>query len=254
MTHRTDTDPAPTFAHRVGAALRPLRLDVPLGRLYDQLPGWRELRSPAVYLRTTRLWRTLYREGFTMIPCRRGRSLHRLARTCERDGVPGALVDCGTFNGGSATMMSTGAPTREVWGFDSFEGLPPAGQRDPSRADEWEGELKASEAKVREAFARFAHPERLRVVKGWFQDTFPETVDQIDRIALLHADGDWYDSVRLTLETFYPKVSPGGFVVIDDYRDWEGAKTATDEFRADNGIDAPLVETDISAAYWRKPR
>jgi O-methyltransferase len=49
-------------------------------------------------------------------------------------------------------------------------------------------------------------------------------------------------------------VSPGGFVVIDDYNDWEGAKAATDEFRAANGIDAPLVEIDISAAYWQKPR
>jgi O-methyltransferase len=254
MGHETDSGPPPTFAHRVGAALRPLGLDGPLGRLYDRLPGLQELRSPRVYLRSARLWKHLYREDFTMISSRRGRSLHRLARTCERDGIPGVIVDCGTFNGGSATMMSTGAPTREVWGFDSFEGLPTPGEHDPERAVSWEGELKASEAKVREAFARFANPERLHVVKGWFEDTFPQAVDKIDRVALLHADGDWYDSVLLTLETFYPKVSPGGFVVIDDYRDWEGAKTAADEFRAANGIDAPLVEADISAAYWQKPR
>ena len=124
-------------------------------------------------------------------------------------------------------MMSSGAPTREVWGFDSFEGLPPAGEHDPERAAEWEGTLKASEAKVREAFARFAHPERLHLVKGWFEDTFPKTEPQIGQVAMLHADGDWYDSVLLTLETFYAKVSPGGFVVIDDYRAWEGAKIAT---------------------------
>ena len=93
-----------------------------------------------------------------MIGSRRARSLERLASTCEREGIPGAIVDCGTFNGGSATIMSTGAPTREVWGFDSFEGLPPAGERDPEHAADWEGTLKASEAKVREAFERFASP------------------------------------------------------------------------------------------------
>ena len=93
-----------------------------------------------------------------MISARRARALNRLARRCERERIPGAIVDCGTFNGGSATMMSSGAPTREVWGFDSFEGLPRAGEHDPERAAEWEGELKASEAKVREAFARFAPP------------------------------------------------------------------------------------------------
>ena len=71
---------------------------------------------------------------------------------------------------------------------------------------------------------------------------------------MLHADGDWYDSVLLTLETFYPKVSPGGFVVIDDYSGWEGAKIATDEYRVTNGIDAPLVEVDGTAVYWQKPR
>jgi hypothetical protein len=149
--------------------------------------------------------------------------------------------------------MSAGAPSREVWAFDSFEGLPDAGPRDPDHADDWVGELVASEAKVREAFERFASPERLHVVKGWFADSFQPTEGQIDRVAILHADGDWYESVKLTLETFEPKVSPGGFVVIDDYGAWEGAKEATHEYRTANRIDAPLVEIDHTAAYWRKP-
>ena len=89
--------------------------------------------------------------------------------------MPGDLVDCGCFNGGSSVMMATGAPSRDVWAFDSFEGLPPAGVRDPERAHDWAGELVASEAKVREAFERFASPARLHVVKGWFQDTLPAT-------------------------------------------------------------------------------
>jgi O-methyltransferase len=135
-------------------------------------------------------------------------------------------------------MMSSGAPSREVWAFDSFEGLPEAGPRDPDHAHDLVGELVASERTVHEAFLRFASPERLHVVKGWFAETFPEAARTIEQVAILHADGDWYESVRLTLETFEPKVSPGGFVVIDDYGWWEGAKEATHEYGASRRIDA----------------
>jgi O-methyltransferase len=167
--------------------------------------------------------------------------------------VPGALVDCGCFNGGSSVMMSTGAPSREVWAFDSFRGLPEAGPRDPDHAHDLVGHLVASESKVREAFARFGRPERLHVVEGWFADTLAATGAGIDEVAILHADGDWYESVRLTLEVFEPKVSPGGWVVIDDYGDWEGAKEATDEYRHAHGIHAPLMQIDHTASCWRKP-
>jgi O-methyltransferase len=243
---------SPGIARRVGAALRPLGLDEALGAAYDKAPSRRELRRPQEYRRAAALWRELRKGGYTMISSRRGRALQRLARACMQDRVPGDLVDCGTFNGGSTVMLSTGAPDREVWAFDSFAGLPEAGPRDPARAHEWTGELRASEEKVREAFERFASPPRLHVVKGWFHETFPHAAPKIGEVAVLHADGDWYESVRLTLETFEPKVSAGGFVVIDDYGAWEGAKEATDEYRAAHGISSPLVEIDNTGAYWRK--
>jgi hypothetical protein len=248
-----DQPPPPSLRSRLGAILRPLRLDVPLGTLYDAAPSLGELADLGEYRRAAGLWRHLRAGGYTMIGGRRARSLRRMARRCDEDQVPGAFVDCGCFNGGSSVMMSSGAPGREVWAFDSFEGLPDAGPRDPDRAEDWVGELVASEEKVREAFSRFALPNRLHVVKGWFQETLPETAPKIDRVAILHADGDWYESVKLTLETFESKVSPGGYVVIDDYGDWEGAKEATHEYRVSRGIDAALIEVDQTAAFWRKP-
>jgi hypothetical protein len=199
------------------------------------------------------LWRQLSSGGYTMIGSRRARALRRMARVCDDERVPGDIVDCGCFNGGSSVMMSSGAPAREVWAFDSFEGLPEAGPRDPDRAGDLVGQLVASEQKVREAFTRFASPERLHVVKGWFKESFPEAAPTVAHVAILHADGDWYESVKLTLETFEPKVSPGGFVVIDDYGHWKGAKEAALEYRAERGITAPLVEVDYTAAFWRKP-
>jgi hypothetical protein len=245
-------DAPPSFRGRLGALLRALRLDGPLGALYDAAPSTHELAELREYRRAAGLWRHLQAGGYTMIGSRRARALRRMARVCDQDNVPGAFVDCGCFNGGSSVMMSSGAPSREVWAFDSFQGLPEAGPRDPYGAADLAGELVASEGKVREAFSRFAFPERLHVVKGWFAQTFPEAARAIERVAVLHADGDWYESVRLTLETFESKVSPGGFVVIDDYGYWEGAKAATHEYRASRGIDALLVEVDNTAVYWRK--
>jgi O-methyltransferase len=244
--------PAPSPHSRVDAVLRALRLEGRLGALYDAAPSTSELSDLREYRRAVGLWRHLQAGGYTMIGSRRARALRRMARACDQDNVPGAFVDCGCFNGGSSVMMSSGAPSREVWAFDSFQGLPKAGPRDPDGAADLAGELVASEAQVREAFARFAFPERLQLAKGWFAETFPEAAPTIERVAILHADGDWYESVRLTLETFEPKVSPRGFVVIDDYGFWEGAKEATHEYRASRGIDASLVEVDQTAVFWRK--
>jgi len=228
-------------------------LDGRLGALYDLAPSLPDLRDLGQYRRATGLWRHLKAGGYTMIGSRRARALHRLGRRCEKEAVPGALVDCGCFNGGSSVMLSTGAPDRELWAFDSFQGLPEAGPRDPDHAHDLVGHLVASESNVREAFERFANPKRLRVVRGWFADTLAVTGEGIDEVAILHADGDWYESVRLTLEVFEPKVSLGGWVVIDDYGEWAGAKEATDEYRRARGIDAPLMKIDHTAACWRKP-
>ena len=254
MNTQTKTSVRTTLARRVGAVLRPLGLDQTVRRWYDTAPTWTELRHPVAYARAARIWKQLREEGFTLTEPRRGRTLNRLAQKCDRAGIPGALVDCGCYNGGSSVMMSTGAPSREVWAFDSFEGLPEATDRDPDSAQGWAGVLRASEDRVQEGFERFASLERLQIVKGWFEDTFPSTAPKIDQVAVLNADGDWYDSVWLTLETFYPKVVPGGFVVIDDYNHWEGAKTAADEYRAAQAISARLVEIDTTGVYWQKPR
>jgi O-methyltransferase len=187
-----------------------------------------------------------------MVSCRRGRTLYRLARHIERRRVSGALVDCGVWNGGSTVLMSTGAPSREAWAFDSFEGLPEPSPMDGHESLEWAGECLGSEEKVREAFMRFADPGRLHVVQGWFEETFELSAPLVGRVALLHADGDWYESVALTLATFYEYINAGGYVVIDDYGHWEGAQRATDEFREVNGISAPLVRVDYTGVYWRK--
>jgi len=216
-------------------------------------PSAAELAQPVTYVRGALLHYRLLKGDYTMISSRRGRTLHRLAREVEERGLPGALVDCGVYNGGSTALLSAGAPTRPAWAFDSFEGLPEPGPRDDDAGAEFTGDCLGSQARVREAFERFAHPERLEIVKGWFDDTVAEAAPRIGEIAILHCDGDWYDSVKVPLEVLYPQVVSGGYVVIDDYGYWAGARRAADDFRAAHSIHAPLRWADEATAYWQKP-
>jgi hypothetical protein len=148
--------------------------------------------------------------------------------------------------------MSLGAPERSVWAFDSFEGLPAPGPSDGEESRGYAGACVGAEEKLLEGFTRFADASHLTVRKGWFEDTLPAAASEIGRIALLHVDGDWYESVKTCLECFYAKVSPGGYVIIDDYGTWVGARRATDQFRASVGDDAALRRIDHTGRFWRK--
>jgi O-methyltransferase len=215
----------------------------------EQLPRPSEVRHPVIYWRGASLARRMRREGYSMIGARRARTLLRLASEVERRGVPGAIVDCGVWNGGSTILMSVAAPSRPIWAFDSFEGMPEAGEFDPELAHELTGEARGSEAKLRQGMEQFSSAKDLRVAKGWFDDTFPRFAQEIGPIALLHVDADWYESVKLALETFYPRLAPGGYCAVDDYNFWPGTRRAVDEFRAGSQITEPI----IARHYWRKP-
>ena len=89
-------------------------------------------------------------------------------------------------------------------------------------------------------------------MRGLFQKTLPTT--EISKIALLHIDGDWYESVRACLENLYDKVTPGGFIQFDDYGYWKGARKAVDEFLENRHIEAPLRRVDYSGRVLLKPR
>jgi hypothetical protein len=233
---------------------------LPLRRIVEQ-PGWivndlaptrAEIQRPLQYAHSVFLWRSVRQRGYTMLGCRRGRSLYRLAREVDRGGIPGALVDCGVWNGGSTALLSAGAPSREVYAFDSFEGLPPPDEQlDGENSVDETGWCLGVEDNVRDALRHFGSPQHLHIVKGWFEETFPREVDSVGPIAVLHADGDWYASVRLTLETFYDRISPGGFVQVDDYGAWPGARRAVDDFRGERAISEPLITVE-AAAHWRK--
>jgi predicted O-methyltransferase YrrM len=194
---------------------------------------------------------------YTMSGNARLRGLHRAVRHVVRAEVPGAVVECGTARGGSAALMglalaSLAAP-RRLWVFDTFEGIPPPTGDDPDYeiARRYTGHFRGDLEEVRALFERLGLLARTRFVKGRFQDTVPAWAGE--PIAVLHLDGDWYESVKICLDHLYDRVSPGGIVQIDDYGHWAGARRAVDEFLAARGITAPLRWLDYTGRQLVKP-
>ena len=159
--------------------------------------------------------------------------------------IEGSFVECGVMNGGSAGLMALFGKDRQTWLFDSWDGLP-----EPSKYDVKfggpkgkKGTDKGSEEKVRELiFSRLKlEKERIYLIKGWFKDTLPCHVEDIGKIAFLHLDCDWYESVKLCLESLYSSVVDNGIIVVDDYMDWMGCSRAVDEFIEKESADIRLI-------------
>jgi O-methyltransferase len=198
-------------------------------------------------------------EAETMIGLARLDNLHQLIADVIGNRVPGDLAECGVWRGGATIFMRAvleayGDPDRLVWVADSFEGLP---RPDPDRFPAERGdthwrhqELAVGVDQVRRNFARYGLlDDRVRFLKGWFADTLPGA--PITRLAVLRLDGDLYGSNIEVLEALYPKVSPGGYVVIDDYGNIPQCRQAVDDYREANGITAPLNRIDWAGVWWQ---
>jgi len=204
--------------------------------------------------------RLIYKvRGYTGLSVPRLVTLYKLSREIDRQPVTGNIVECGVRNGGSAAVMASASNRsplgRGMWLFDSFEGLPEPTAEDGYKAqtEYRKGRCLGSMDAVKEILNKLGIPEdRIHIVKGWFEETFPAF--KINQVALLHVDADWYESVKLCLEKFYDSVCPGGFIVLDDYGNWEGCRRATDEFLKKRSIDIKLVEVDNTGHYFQKPK
>lgn len=201
------------------------------------------------------IWIFLQVRSYTMIGSSRLKALYELCRRSDSSFIEGDIVECGVWNGGSGAILAQSSQNspfpRNVWLFDSFQGLPNSTDKDGHRAQSYKGKCLGDPSKVREVMERLRIPKsRVHIIKGWFEETFP-TVN-IEKISLLHIDADWYESVKLCLESFYDNVQPGGFVVLDDYGTWPGCKRAVDEFIIENGLKIKLVKVDYTGRYFKK--
>jgi O-methyltransferase len=201
-------------------------------------------------------------EAETMIGMRRLTSLQQCVETVLAEDIPGDLVECGVWRGGACILMRAvldayGDEERCVWLADSFAGLPapdavsyPA-DGDVDRLDKCSDVLAVAEADVRANFQRYGLlDERVRFLVGWFKDTLPGA--PMKHIALLRLDGDFYESTIQALDALYPRLSPGGYCIIDDYHAIEACSRAVTDYRAEHGVTDDIIEIDGSGVLWRK--
>jgi O-methyltransferase len=216
------------------------------------------LSRPRSFLNAFQMMRLVYGvRGYTAVFVPRLVALYKLSEEINRCSLLGDIVECGVYNGGSAAIMASHCERspvdRNVWLFDSFEGLPKPTDKDGDEAPAYEGWCHGDLSKVKKVLQKLRIPEsRVHIIKGWFQDTFPSV--KIRDIAILHIDADWYESVKLCLEKFYDSVQPGGYIVLDDYGDWEGCRIATDEFLKKHSLDVKLIQVDYTGYYFQKPQ
>jgi O-methyltransferase len=196
----------------------------------------------------------------TMIGLRRLENVERCILDVLRRKVPGDLIETGVWRGG-ATIFMRGVlrayreTDRVVWAADSFQGLPkpdPASYAADRGVSLWRASrLACSLDDVKENFRRYGLlDEQVRFLVGWFRDTLPTA--PIERLALLRLDGDMYESTIVALHALYPKLSPGGYVIVDDYNALNECKKAVDDFRSEYGVSDVLERIDRQAVFWQR--
>ena len=198
-------------------------------------------------------------QPYTMASPERINRLIDNAIAANENRIEGDMVECGVCNGGSAAVLAYFATkasiARRTWLFDSFEGLPATTKEDlPSAngntAESCIGQCVGSIETVKQVLSLVGADMRsVNIIKGWFTDTFPKFSPQIEKIAMLNLDSDWYESEKLCLETFYDKVVEGGFIYFDDFFYWPGCRKAVEEFFAKHPSKMPMFNR-VGHSMW----
>ena len=222
------------------------------------------LREAAMRLRhpwQTRSWRHFWPvKAHTMLSPERLSHLRKLTEATLANAIPGDYIETGVWRGGACILMRAvlaahGVADRRVYVADSFEGLPrPDAERYPAdRGDRLFrfDELAVSEAQVRRNFEAYGLlDEQVVFLKGFFKDTLPTVKGR--RFALIRLDGDMYESTLDALTNLYDGVSPGGYVIIDDYGILGSCRQAVHDFLDGRGLAPRIEDIDGKGVWWRK--
>jgi O-methyltransferase len=196
-----------------------------------------------------------YKE-FTMIPdylyC------YNLEVSEKFKNVKGCIVECGVWRGGmSAGLVDIMGSDRNYYLFDSFEGLPPAKEIDGDSAIEWQKNTDKAgyfdNCKAEMSFAenvmKKSGATNYFLIKGWFNETFPVT-EINEPIAILRLDGDWYDSIMDSMKYWYPKLTKGGLILLDDYATWDGCSKAIHDYLSEHKLADRIYQWQNSKLYY----
>jgi O-methyltransferase len=197
----------------------------------------------------------------TMIGMKRLDNLQHCVVDVITKRIPGDLIETGVWRGGAtifmrAVLKAYGDTDRTVWVADSFQGLPkPDSKRYPADKGDrlWTfPELAVSVEEVKQNFVRYdLLDSQVRFLVGWFRDTLPDA--PIDRLAILRLDSDMYESTTDVLRYLYPRVSVGGYVIVDDYA-LPRCRAAIEDFRTAHDVTEKVHRIDWTGVFWQKLR
>ena len=179
---------------------------------------------------------------YTMTTVERLWGLREAVDYVVREDIPGDAVECGVWRGGSSMLIAlqllrTQDGGRKLWMYDTFEGMTAPSEFDDAealeqfeehraRGEQW---IRAPIDEVKRNLGSTGFPAtRLELVAGKVEDTIPDRMPS--EISILRLDTDWYESTHHELVHLWPRLSPGGVLIIDDYGHWGGARKAVDEF------------------------
>lgn len=199
-------------------------------------------------------------QGETMIGMKRLENLIDCTKKVIEENITGDFIETGVWRGGAVIMMkgilqAYGVEDRQVWVADSFEGVPkPSPEKYPlDKKDNLYTykELSVPEEEVIKNFKKYnLYDANVKILKGWFKDTLHKA--QINKLAILRLDGDLYESTMDALKALYPKLSVGGYCIIDDYGTFPYCKAAVDDYRNKLNITEEIINIDDWGVYWRK--
>ena len=192
---------------------------------------------------------------------KRLQNIQTLAEDVIDKNIPGDFIETGVWRGGACIFMSAvlrayGVTDRNVYVCDSFQGLPPPKDHEypVDRGDTHHTApfLAVNLEQVQQNFEGYdLLTDQVKFVKGWFSDTLPTLA--VEKLAILRLDGDMYESTIVALENLYPKLSVGGYVIVDDYG-LPNCRRAIADYREFHGIDTDLITIDNSSVYFQKTK
>ena len=201
---------------------------------------------------------------YTMTPRERLYGLYQAVSYVVKAHIPGDIVECGVWRGGSCmaaalTLMQSGDVARDLYLYDTYAGMTKPGafdvdQRDQSAFATWKRSQRgdhnqwcyASLDDVKANLASTGYSSaRLHFVQGDVLATMPSTMPE--HVAILRLDTDFYESTRHAMTHLFPRLSSGGVLIVDDYGHWQGAKKAVDEYFAAQGVTMLLNRLDYAA-------
>ncbi len=236
-----------------------------LGRIFARLGGYKITSSEEKIFKDMDLgFRPVYElcAPYSMTSLERMYALYKAVLYVIQAKIPGDFVECGVWKGGSAmiiaeTLKALGVTDRNIYLYDTFEGMPEPDERDikirtgATGKSMWLGNQNSggwcniSIEEVTENVLKTGYPkERFIFVKGKVEDTIPTTMP--NAIAILRLDTDWYASTIHEFNNLYPLLSESGVLMIDDYGSWSGSRDATDQYFKEHTISMYLHRVDMA--------